>query len=76
MDKEEILKKVREAEEKDSFVKRCIRQHICPLCGEGFYPSDQGHPFSPDIESRTPYNSAFSLYIEHSLHSYKEMLAS
>ena len=45
MDKEEILKKVREAEEKDSFVKRCIRQHICPLCGEGFYPSDQGHPF-------------------------------
>jgi len=45
MNKEEILKKVRQAEEKDSFVKRCIRQNICPACGEGFFPSDEGHPF-------------------------------
>jgi len=45
MDKEEILKKVREAEEKVSFEKRCIRQNICPKCGERFYPSSEGHPF-------------------------------
>lgn len=45
MEKEEILKKVREEEESLDYVKRCTRANICPECGEGLFSMAGDHPF-------------------------------
>lgn len=33
MDKKEILKKVKNIEQREAFVKRCLKVKICPECG-------------------------------------------
>lgn len=43
--KEQILTIVREHEERVPFRDRCIRQNICPVCGELIMDTGSEHPF-------------------------------
>ena len=45
MDKKQILKKVRKAEEERPFVRRCLDTNICPVCGGPCYSQGSPHPF-------------------------------